>query len=137
MWACKPQIITVPIETKTEIRERLVEVAMPADSALLSAYFECDSNFNVLLRRFDEHKTANIQSNIEYDTNTGKLLYQIVRQIDTVYITVTDTTRYKEIAVPIYIPQKEPRQVAKILLLMILFFGMLFIGFAMFKLFKI
>ena len=99
-------VVAVPVETKTIVHERLIEVPIPADSALVIAYLECDSNFNVLLRQFDEQKTANMTTAMKLD-HAGKISYQIVRVRDTVYIAARDTTIYKEIAFPVQVPVKE------------------------------
>jgi len=95
--------VAVPVETQTIIRERLVEVPIAADSALMTAYLECDSNFNVLLRRFDEQKSARISTALNLDDD-GKLSYKIVRLRDTVYIPARDSIVYKEIAIPVSVP---------------------------------
>jgi len=57
----------------------------------------------VLLRRFDEQKTANMTTVMELD-HTGKWSYQIVRVRDTVYVAVRDSIVYKEIAFPVQVP---------------------------------
>ena len=100
--ACRSNspVVTVPVETQTIIRERLVEVPIAADSALMTAYLECDSNFNVLLRRFDEQKSARISTALNLDDD-GKLSYKILRLRDTVYISARDSIVYKEIAFPV------------------------------------
>jgi len=103
--ACRSHtpVVTVPVETVTIVRERLVEVPIPADSALMTAYFECDSNFNVLLRSFDEQKSASMATALNLDAG-GRLSYQVVRVSDTVYIAARDSIVYKEIAFPVNVP---------------------------------
>jgi len=103
--ACRSNspVVTVPVETQTIIRDRLVEVSIPADSAIMTAYLECDSNYNVLLRRFDEQKSAKMATALDFDTG-GKLSYQIIRVRDTVYIPARDSIVYKEIAFPVSVP---------------------------------
>ena len=103
--ACRSNspVVTVPVETQTIIRDRLVEVSIPADSAIMTAYLECDSNYNVLLRRFDEQKSAKMATSLDFDTG-GKLSYQVVRVRDTVYIPARDSIVYKEIAFPVSVP---------------------------------
>jgi len=102
---CRTQqpVVAVPLETQTIIRERLIEVPVPADSALVNAYLECDSNFHVLLRRFDEQKSANMETALKFD-DTGKLSVQIVRVRDTVYVAARDSIIRKEIAIPVQVP---------------------------------
>jgi len=99
----KKPVVSVPVESHTIIRERLVEVPIAADSALMTAYLECDSNFNVLLRRFDEQKSVKISTALNLDDN-GKLSYKVVRVRDTVYIPARDSIVYKEIAIPVSVP---------------------------------
>jgi hypothetical protein len=109
MFGCRPKIVTIPLESKIEIRERLVGFALPTDSAVLRAYFECDSNYNVLLKRVNEDKTAGMQSDIGYDSKTGILDYKIVWRIDTVYVQVTDTVRTKPQLVYLPCVEKKPK----------------------------
>ena len=98
----KPAVIPVPVETQTIIRERLVEVAIAADSALMTAYFECDSNLNVLIKRFDERKSANMTTSSSLDA--GRFTYQIVRVSDTIYVSARDSVVYKEIPFAVNVP---------------------------------
>lgn len=102
--ACKTQkpVVTVPLETKTIIKERLIEVQTPADSAWLTAYLECDSNFNVLLKSFDEHATTRMNTSLKVDT--GTLSYQVIRIRDKIYIPAKDSIIYQEVPVPVEIP---------------------------------
>ena len=93
---------TIPVETKTVIRERLVEVQTPADSAWLTAYLECDSNFNVLLKRYDEHKTSGMSTGLKIDT--GTISYQVIRIRDNIYIPAKDSIIYKDIPIPVEVP---------------------------------
>jgi len=104
MTSCRSSnpVVTVPVETRIEVRERLVEVPMPADSSMMTAYFECDSNYNVLLKSFDEHRSARMATSINLDA--GKLSYQVIRVSDTVYLTARDSIVYKEIAFPVNVP---------------------------------
>ena len=103
---CRPQkqVITVPIETQTIVRERIVEVPTPADSSMINAYLECDSNFNVLLRRFDERKTSGMAT--ELNLAAGMLSYKVHRFTDTLYIAARDSFIYKEIPITIEVPKE-------------------------------
>ena len=97
----------VPVETRIEVVERLVEVPIKADSALLVAYLECDSNYNVLIRSVSDQKTAGIQSAFtqsKIENQKSKIEYRVVRVPDTLYIPVRDSTFYKEIPIEIPVP---------------------------------
>lgn len=82
-------------------------MALPVDSAIYKAYFECDSTNRVLMRQVSEHKTANIGSNMTFEN--GLLTYKVKTQRDTIYIKQTQwiTVRDKPIVVdkPIYTNQ--------------------------------
>lgn len=68
--------------------DKLTPVALPTDSIQLKARFECDSNYNVVLKELNEIKTRNIQS--VYDWRDGFLDLRIRTGGDTVYIPCTD-----------------------------------------------
>lgn len=44
----------VAIESELRVTERIVEIPAVNDSAAISAYFECDSNNRVILKKYDE-----------------------------------------------------------------------------------
>ena len=100
-------VITVPVETTTIIHERLVEIPMPADSSLITAYFECDSNYNVLLKKFDEQKTAGLATALNLTNNA--FTYSVIRVVDTLYLPVRDSIIYKEIPVFVEVPVEKRR----------------------------
>lgn len=61
-----PQVPTqVPLQNKTEVRERIVERPSPFDSALITALFECDSNNRVVLKAFDRLLSDNMNMQTE------------------------------------------------------------------------
>lgn len=78
------------------VTERLVPVSVAPDSALLSAIFECDSNNQVILRAYNELKSAGTQSDLSF--KDGKLDYGTITAHDTVYIPAP--TIYKPVPVP-------------------------------------
>lgn len=92
----------VPITESEQINNRLEAVALPADSATLIALFECDSLNNVILRQLSDEKTKGWQSFFSF--YNGLLKYNLKQPPDTVYVPVTDTTRYKEIPVEVPVP---------------------------------
>ena len=71
-------------EDITVIHDKLTPVALPRDSAMIRAYFECDSSFNVVLKELKEIKTRNIQASFDY--GNGLFEYDFKTGGDTVYI---------------------------------------------------
>ncbi len=92
----------VPIKTETKVIERLVPIQIPPDSAYLFALFECDSNYNVLLKAFTESKTKRMETNLTFDN--GKLGYRANTNMDTVYIKGKDSIIYREVPINIPVP---------------------------------
>lgn len=74
------------------VRERVVKVPVPADSALLSALFECDSNNRVILKAYNELKSRNVESRLSFED--GRLDYSATAARDTVYIPAEDSIVY-------------------------------------------
>ena len=83
------------------VRERLVPVYLPPDSALLTALFECDSNNRVIMKAFNELKSRDVSSNLTFDD--GKLDYQAAVHPDTVYLPSKDSLIYVPKEVPVYV----------------------------------
>lgn len=77
------------------VTERLVPVYLPADSALLTALFECDSNNRVILKAYDELKSQGMNSHLTFEN--GRLDYDLEAVHDTVYLPAKDSI--------IYVPQ--------------------------------
>ena len=44
----------IPLETKTKVIDRIVDIAAVQDSGAIRAYFECDSNNKVVLRDYNQ-----------------------------------------------------------------------------------
>lgn len=87
----------VPIETKIEIRERLVSIKLPADSSSLKALFECDSLNRVILKELNESKSSGFESHFKFQDS--KLFYEVKNVRDTVYVQVSDTSINREIPI--------------------------------------
>lgn len=102
--SCKaPAPVTqVPIETRTTVTERLVPVPVPADSAVLEALFECDSNYNVLLKSFNEIKSQRMESNLGF--SDGKLSYEAKKPADSVQTFERTIEIEKEVPVEVPVP---------------------------------
>ena len=102
--ACHParRIIEIPVKSETTITERLIPVTVPPDSSILQALFECDSNYNVLLKSFQETKSNHVRSNIQFTSN--RLTYRTLTIHDTIYIRQTDTLRTTEVPIVQEIP---------------------------------
>jgi hypothetical protein len=80
------------------VTERLVPVYLSPDSALLTALFECDSNNQVVMKAYNELKSAGVESNLSFDN--GKLDYKANAKRDTIYIPAKDSIIYVPLPVP-------------------------------------
>lgn len=76
-------VAEIPVQYKERIVERLVPVELPADSAILSALFSCDSTNQVILRELSDSKTRG-QSQASFIG--GKLTYKLITLHDTIYM---------------------------------------------------
>jgi hypothetical protein len=101
MAGCR-SVQMVPVETRTTVVERLVEVHTPADSAWLRAWLQCDSNYRVMLCGIDERKTSGMETSLTLSNN--KLSYRVTRVSDTVYIPARDSIVVREIPLRVEIP---------------------------------
>lgn len=102
--ACRTQsskLVEVPVETKIEIRERLVPVPVPADSSTLTALFECDSLNRVQMSEIHELKSKRMQSELSFDKPTGTLNYDTKSIRDTIYWPAKDSLVYKDKPYPV------------------------------------
>lgn len=102
--SCKVQkpIKEIPVQYREVITTRLVPVINPQDSANITALFYCDSTNNVILKELSEVKSKNVNSQSSY--NNGRLSHKFVTKHDTVYVTVTDTVKSKDIPVIVNVP---------------------------------
>jgi len=91
LGGCAPKLQTryVPIATNTVARERIEQVPVSPDSAMLQALFECDSNNAVIMSRYNEIKTTGMQSSLEF--SQGRIIYKTNTVHDTINVTVHDT----------------------------------------------
>ena len=105
VFGCKvaqTPIVTVPIRYKEKIVERLVPVVNPADSANMTALFDCDSANRVILKSLSEEKSRRMNS--QFNFNQGKLTYNAKTTRDTVYLPSKEITIEKEIPVRVEVP---------------------------------
>jgi hypothetical protein len=107
--SCKTSasINEIPVRTETVIKERLVPVEIPADSAVMSALLECDSLNNVRLVEIDELKSKRVESSFNLSTVANKqssLSYVVKTVLDTVYIPAKDSIIYQEIPLRVDVP---------------------------------
>jgi hypothetical protein len=106
--SCKTSALIkeIPVRTETVIRERLVPVEIPADSAVMSALLECDSLNNVRLVEIDELKSKRVESsfNLSVVDKLSTLAYVVRTVFDTVYIPAKDSIIYQEIPLRVEIP---------------------------------
>lgn len=77
------------------VRDRLIQVSLPPDSALLTALFECDSTSGVILKGYSEKKSSKVESVLSF--KDGRLDYTAKVRQDTVFLAAKDSI--------IYIPQ--------------------------------
>ncbi|HON52197.1 MAG TPA: hypothetical protein P5243_05350 [Bacteroidales bacterium] len=75
-----------PVITQTYI-EKLVPVAVPADSSYMTALFECDSTNKVIMTQLSEAKSARMETSYVY--SNGTLTYKTKTIHDTVYVPKT------------------------------------------------
>jgi len=97
-------VIQVPIKTVERKVTTLIPVFVPGDSAVLRAWFECDSLNRVLLKGIDEQKSKNMVSHFSF--KDGILEYGAKTQPDTVYIPSDTIYMDKEIPVPVEVEKK-------------------------------
>jgi hypothetical protein len=106
--SCKTSapVSEIPVRTETVIRERLVTVEIPPDSAVMSALLECDSMNNVRLVEIDELKSKRIESSFNLSTvdKLSTLAYVVRTVFDTVYVSAKDSIIYKEIPLRVDVP---------------------------------
>lgn len=94
-FGCRtPQTNTTRIVTlkgDTLIRERLVPVVTPADSARIKALMRCDENGRVLLDWYEQECSKNARLKFKLDSLGGLLIdFDAIR--DMIYVAVSDTT---------------------------------------------
>lgn len=106
IWSCR-SVKYVPLEGKTDsvVVEKLVEVQLPQDSAIIRALLECDENGKVILNWLDVTNSKNAQAQLTIDS-LGNLLAKMNTQPDTVYLPSKEVTITKKEKVP-YPVEKE------------------------------
>ncbi|MCX7099917.1 MAG: hypothetical protein NTX38_00075 [Methylobacter sp.] len=95
-------IVTVPIQYREKIVEKLVPMVNPADSANFLALFECDANNQVIMKELREEKSKHVES--QYTFNQGKLKYNAKTNPDTIYLPSKEITIEREIPVRVEVP---------------------------------
>lgn len=104
----KQSVVEVPVKTVEKVTERLVEIKLPADSAWLTAFLECDSANQVIMRGLNEKKSPGIFSDLKFQN--GVLNYKAETKPAPHKATVRDSIVYKEIPVTVEVPVVEYRQ---------------------------
>lgn len=102
------EITAVPVKTVERVTERLVPVEVPADSAILTALFYCDSLNRVRLAEIDELKSRRVSTDLRFDS--GKLNYMARAAPDTVYLPSKTVELSREIALPVEVSKTIYRQ---------------------------
>jgi len=104
-------VVTVPIEYKERIVEKLVPVELPADSADILALFECNNLNQVILKELSEVKSKRIKSLFSF--NNSLLKYNFKTALDTVYVPGKETTTTKDVPVYVNVPGPEVNKLTK------------------------
>lgn len=126
----KQQVTPVPVRAETRVTERLVEIQLPADSAWLTAWLDCDSTNQVILRGMSERKSPGVFSDLKFQN--GVLNYKSQTKPEPQQVAVRDSIVYKEIPVTVEVPVIEYRQtktqnfLSRVGGLTLLFFGLRF-----------
>ena len=124
-------VISVPINYKERIVERLVPVESPADSTNVLALFECNNLNQVILKQLNEVKSKNMQSQFSFEK--GQLKYNAKTDRDTDYIPAKDSIVYREVPVKVNVPvevnkltwwQSTEIKAGRILFFIVLAFGL-------------
>ncbi len=97
--ACK-QVQQIPVQTKIEVKERIVPVPVPADSSWFFAFLKCDSLNNVIISSYSESKSNTINQSIKITDN--KLIGKFISKPNAVSVKVRDSIVIKE--VPVQVP---------------------------------
>jgi hypothetical protein len=101
MYSCKAKRINyVLVETKTTVNQRAVPVEVPADSSIVIATFECDSNRNIYMKQIEHLTSANIEHEVTFTNNT--LSVSTIRKPQTLHVIVKDSIVERQI--PIEVP---------------------------------
>lgn len=95
------KIVEIPVQTKIVVRERLVPVAIPADSSALTALFECDSLNQVQLKQLHDLKSKRVQTTTDFNQKTGAFNYATKTTPDTVFLPATDSLVYQDKPYPV------------------------------------
>lgn len=136
IWSCR-SVKYVPLEGKTDsvVVEKLVEVQLPPDSAIIRALLECDENGKVILNWLDVTNSKNAQAQLTIDS-LGNLLAKMNTQPDTVYLPSKEVTITKKEKVPYPVEKELTRwqqfrmdfggwAIAAVIIIVLIFFGRL------------
>jgi len=110
LHSCKsPETVIkyVPLQNDSIVIEKPVPVQLPADSASITALFECDSLNNVVLKDITQLKGRNLELLASYDALRGELKVLANQPADTVYLPGKETIIRQQIPIevekPVYI----------------------------------
>ena len=81
----------ITLRGDTVIRNRVVPVVSPADSARIKALMRCDENGRVLLDWYEQECSKNARLKFKLDS-VGRLLIDFSRLPEVIYVPVADTT---------------------------------------------
>lgn len=128
LLGCRPskEITAVPVKTVERVTERLIPVEVPADSAILTVLFYCDSINEVRLAEIDELKSRRVNTDLRFDS--GKLNYKARASPDTVYLPGRTVETKSEVPVMVEVHKIEYRQTK--LQAIFFYIGIIFTAFA-------
>lgn len=110
LFGCKSKqpVIQVPVKTVERKVSTLVPVAIPGDSAMLRAVFECDSLNRLLIKDFNEVKGNKVSSEVGF--KNGVLNYRAYFKPDTAYLPSDTIYTEKEIPIIVEVDKVQYRQ---------------------------
>ena len=106
MMSCRQskQLLTqIPIQTKIEVRDRIVSVPAPQDSSMIRALFACDSNNQVILKNYQELKSAGLSTS--FNQIPGGIEIKVNTNRDSLKAKVHDSLVYKEVPIIHEVPK--------------------------------
>lgn len=78
------------VKVDTIVKERIVEITTPEDSARIVALLRCDSAGQVLLESYNEERTKNVRLQFSLDS-MGRMQANFATECEKILITATDT----------------------------------------------
>jgi hypothetical protein len=128
--ACKP-VQQIPVKTEIQVRERVVNVPVPGDSALMRLLIECDSNRRAIIKGYSESKTSGVATSLKQNNNTFEIGFK--KPESEVGVICKDSIVKQD--VPVVVPQVKIINQLKNYQLFLMFSGVLAWGFLILNIF--